>query len=70
MAPLTAVTDNSGTTHSISNRPSASIAADNEDGEADHGTTTLAADVELSRNRRTFLLSAFLCNISFIHVTT
>ncbi|KAI9566660.1 hypothetical protein HD554DRAFT_2040198 [Boletus coccyginus] len=39
----------------------ASITANNEDGEADHGTTIPAADVELSRHRHTFIL-LIICN--------
>lgn len=39
---------------SESNGPSASVVVDNEDGEADHSVVMLAADIELSRNRRTF----------------
>jgi len=73
MAPSTTSTDNpgaapaDGTTRGISNRPSASLAADNEDEEADHGTTMLAADVELSRNRRTFLQYLSFVMV-FLHV--
>lgn len=52
--PGTAPTDG-GATQGVPNHPSTSAAADNEEGEADYGATTLAADIELPRNRRMFL---------------
>lgn len=57
MAPPTASADNSSTTQDIANPgpPLASVTADNDDGEVDHGEIILTAHVELSRSQRASL---------------
>ena len=55
--PTSKSTENPNTAQDISNHHSASLAADNDDREVDHSTTTLAANIELSRNRCMLLQS-------------
>ena len=48
--PISKSMENPNTAQDILNHHLASLAADNDDGKVDHSTTTLAANIELSRN--------------------